>query len=600
MIFSFRNTKCKTRGLLVFYLLISFSWISLIADQRKVLFLGNSYTSVNNLPQLIFDVAGSMNDTLIFDSHSPGGYTLDQHFSDTNSTNKIKIGGWDFVVLQEQSQLPSFEDYYSAGGNWLCQMIRQYNPCARKMFYMTWGRKNGDSGNCAIWPPVCTYEGMDSLLRLRYIESAIANGTDMSPVGAVWRYLRQNFPNIELYQADESHPSAAGSYAAAFCFYSALFKKDPSLSNFNSVLNQAEAAIIRDAVKVVVYDSLQYWDFSKHFPDAEFSYVIGQGTNEVVCTNSTTNADTYSWDFGDGLTSVDTTVFHNYSSNGTYTIMLSASRCDLTQMHQDTFSLDVTFCQHNPTILPDELVLCPNSSDTLWTQNYDSYQWYNDGILLPGETNQFLVPAYGSMFSVIANENGCSELSPAVFVNNFNPGLVIYRVDTLSHFPFGDTLCYGDTLILVLNTNRPDNSGNQIQWSIDGQDIPSAVNDTFLITASGTYLVNVKNSVCPDYAIFLSPPINFTFLNCNAGIDEGDELQLMDIYPNPSHESIQIKINPQLLGEHFSIYDMFGKEVLNGLFESEITALSIINFTKGVYFIKTDLPQVGVFQFIFQ
>lgn len=77
-------------------------------------------------------------------------------------------------------------------------------------------------------------------------------------------------------------------------------------------------------------------------------------------------------------------------------------------------------------------------------------------------------------------------------------------------------------------------------------------------------------------------------------------MQLMDIYPNPSHESIQIKINPQLLGEHFSIYDMFGKEVLNGFFESEITTLSIINFTKGVYFIKTDLPQVGVFPFIFQ
>ena len=45
---------------------------------------------------------------------------------------------------------------------------------------------------------------------------------------------------------------------------------------------------------------------------------------------------------------------------------------------------------------------------------------------------------------------------------------------------------------------------------------------------------------------------------------------------------------------------VFGKEVLNGFFESEITTLSIINFTKGVYFIKTDLPQVGVFPFIFQ
>src|SRR5688572_24080242 len=71
---------------------------------HRVLFLGNSYTSVNNLPKLIHDVALSAGDTLVFDSHSPGGYQLESHSLDVISQNKIMTGGWDYVVIQGQSQ----------------------------------------------------------------------------------------------------------------------------------------------------------------------------------------------------------------------------------------------------------------------------------------------------------------------------------------------------------------------------------------------------------------------------------------------------------------------------------------------------------------
>jgi hypothetical protein len=40
---------------------------------KKVLFLGNSYTAVNNLPQMVADVASSAGDNLWFDSNTPGG-----------------------------------------------------------------------------------------------------------------------------------------------------------------------------------------------------------------------------------------------------------------------------------------------------------------------------------------------------------------------------------------------------------------------------------------------------------------------------------------------------------------------------------------------
>src|SRR6185436_6018253 len=182
----------------------------------KVLFLGNSYTSVNNLPQLIYDIALSAGDTLVFDSYAPGGYQLIDHSSDAVSQSKIMAGGWDYVVMQGQSQEPIMaNNQFTIGAGALYQLVKQYNACAVTMPYMTWGRKNGDAANCPNFPEMCTYESMDSTLRECYLNLTANINGEVSPVSVVWHYLRQNYPGIELYQPDESHPSAEGSYAAA-------------------------------------------------------------------------------------------------------------------------------------------------------------------------------------------------------------------------------------------------------------------------------------------------------------------------------------------------------------------------------------------------
>ena len=36
-------------------------------------------------------------------------------------------------------------------------------------------------------------------------------------------------------------------------------------------------------------------------------------------------------------------------------------------------------CPFDPTVLPPDLILCPNEQAVLATQVYDSYQWYKDG-----------------------------------------------------------------------------------------------------------------------------------------------------------------------------------------------------------------------------
>jgi hypothetical protein len=284
---------------------------------------------------------------MIFDSNAPGGYTFALHATTAGTIDNIALGTWDYVVLQEQSQLPSFPiDQVEAEvfpyAHELDSMILAANPCTETMFYMTWGRKNGDALNCASWPPVCTYSGMDSLLHERYMMMGADNEAEVSPVGAVWHYLRTYEPAIELYAADESHPSLAGSYAAACTFYAAIFRKDPEAITYDPGLG-ANAAVIRGAAKAIVYDSLSNWYIGAytHTPVAGFTESAGAG-NTIAFTNTSVDAVKYFWDFGDGNTSVETSPTHDYMASGDYTVTLEASYCGTTDIYSNVITVSDT------------------------------------------------------------------------------------------------------------------------------------------------------------------------------------------------------------------------------------------------------------------
>lgn len=297
----------------------------------RVLFIGNSYTAYNNLPQLTYDMALSAGDTLFVDSHTPGGQRLMHHASNATAIGKIYSNSWNYVVLQAQSQEPSWplgqvqaEVFPYAKS--LCDTIRANDSCTVPVFYMTWGRKNGDAFNCPNWPPVCTYLGMDSLLRERYLTMGNDNDALVSPVGAVWRYIRANFPQIELYSPDESHPSLAGSYAAGCAFYAVFLRKNPEMITYHASLDPGMADAIQTAAKTVVYDSLSKWNVGKFDPIADFTSVDTAHVPTVLFTNQSQNADSYYWDFGDGNTSTLENPSHSYT-HGVYQVTLIATQC---------------------------------------------------------------------------------------------------------------------------------------------------------------------------------------------------------------------------------------------------------------------------------
>lgn len=200
------------------------------AKTVSVLFIGNSYTSVNDLPKTVSDVAASLGDIVNSDMSAPGGYTLQQHMADQTTLAKIKAQPWNVVVLQEQSLLPVSPDAQTAVtvepyAKQLVQTIRSADPAAKIIFYETWGRKDGDSDFCESSPAFCTYASMQAQLDKSYGKIASENAAELAPVGEAWSTARQTHPGIELYQSDGSHPSAEGTYLAACVFYEALFKR---------------------------------------------------------------------------------------------------------------------------------------------------------------------------------------------------------------------------------------------------------------------------------------------------------------------------------------------------------------------------------------
>lgn len=344
----------------------------------KVLFVGNSYTGSHNLPMRVQELAASMGDSVYYDASIFGGYTFNLHSTNPTTLAKIYSDKWDYVVLQEQSQIPALSPSYVAANCFpyahkLDSHVTRSNQCAESVFFMTWGRKNGDAMNCASYPPVCTYNGMQARLRQSYLQMAINEHGSVAPVGAAWKMVRDSFPSIELYEPDESHPSEQGTYLAACVFYCTFFHKSCIGSPYIfGAITPAEALQLQYAATRVTLDSLVTWQGTGDIPHAAFAHSL-TGTT-VTFTNQSMNATQYLWNFGDSFTSTTANPVHTYSSAGTYivTLQATADTCKtsiavdtITVLPLSVFENEVKTCKIYPNPVTDKVYIETNEQGIL-------------------------------------------------------------------------------------------------------------------------------------------------------------------------------------------------------------------------------------------
>lgn len=259
----------------------------LFADTTRVLFVGNSYTHVNKLPELVRRLAESEGRLFEYQMIAPGGWTLRQHVQDGKVEKALRSQRWDFVVLQEQSRAPAqlpdkvSQEVYPAART-LDSLRQVWQPEAKTVFYMTWGRQDGDADRCLSNPAVCTYEGMQARLRESYLEMTSACGALCAPVGVAWKRVRTERPGLDLYQPDKSHPSLAGSYLGASVFYT-LFYRKPFRSAYTAGLDSCMAFYLQQTAQETVLQNLELWNIQpslqsevvtkRFYPDTDGAFV---------------------------------------------------------------------------------------------------------------------------------------------------------------------------------------------------------------------------------------------------------------------------------------------------------------------------------------
>lgn len=326
----------------------------LAAQQTNVLFLGNSYTAQNQLPNKFKELALSAGDTVHVDSNTPGGYTLgvpgNAHLYNTNSLDLINEGIWDFVVLQDQSQMPTIpyyrDNYTFPAADSLNTIILHANGCAKTVFYMTWGRKYGGQQciNSYCSPVFTDYFHMQDSLESAYMHMAVSNDAYCAPVGKSWSNSIANGDPIELFASDASHPSLAGTYLAACTFYATIFNKSPVGIEYTAGLSFADAEYLQQVAAYTVLGDPGQWNiFPPELYATSFTYEIN-GTFGHFTNTTTPDASVYLWDFGDPASGNTNTSSmenpnHIFSGAGNFTVTLLAGDSCRHDIFQDSLTV---------------------------------------------------------------------------------------------------------------------------------------------------------------------------------------------------------------------------------------------------------------------
>lgn len=190
----------------------------------RVLFIGNSYTHMNALPDMVQKLAQSGGKRLQVDMVAPGGRRLREHAADPVVQERLAAQTWDYVLLQEQSQIPSLtrmrRDEMLPAARALAEQIRERD--AKPLLFSTWGRRTG-------WPEegFADYSAMQQAVTNGYLEVSRELRIPVVPVGEAWRSALAENPQLQLWEADGSHPSKAGSYLAVCVIYASLFGETP-------------------------------------------------------------------------------------------------------------------------------------------------------------------------------------------------------------------------------------------------------------------------------------------------------------------------------------------------------------------------------------
>lgn len=178
-----------------------------IDSSINVLFIGNSLTYTNNLPQIVKNVANMQCIEFHTEMLALPNYALEDHWKDGTMQERIRSGIFDFVIVQQgpSSQKDGREMLLDYGAR-IKTLCDQYG--SKLVFLMVWPAR----ANWRTFPDVIN----------NYTEAAATTQSILCPVGLEWKKYMESTLDYGYYGADQFHPSLQGSQIAAEVIFAAL------------------------------------------------------------------------------------------------------------------------------------------------------------------------------------------------------------------------------------------------------------------------------------------------------------------------------------------------------------------------------------------
>lgn len=307
-------------------------------EPMNILFIGNSYTHMNNMPGIFEKIAIKAGKNVHVEKNTQSGASFKVHAGRKDMYTAINSRKWDYVVLQgfsrEFTHKPEYID--TATMPFLTQItdsIYKNNSCTNVMFYMTWGYENGFDED----PAVDSFNKMADSISRGYQYVADIFNVPIVPVGKVWKLVKAK--NVmDLYAPDRAHPSINGSFLIASTFYEAIFNES-SEKIFTQTVKTEYAALIKKQVHSFLSKNREVYKLNENRFDLK-PYITSKGEYVLELSANFINAQELKWDFGDGVTSKKASSVHKYSKAGGYKVKLTVIDTCGTRYHERTIQYE--------------------------------------------------------------------------------------------------------------------------------------------------------------------------------------------------------------------------------------------------------------------
>ena len=179
----------------------------------RVLFVGNSLTYANDLPEIVRGLAAAAElPEMEVRTVAYPNYNLEDHRDRGEASRAIASTTWRLVVLQQgPSSLEENRAQLRASARAFAEEIRRAG--GRPALYM-------------VWPSLENAWTFDRTVESYRLAADDVDGV-LFPVGEAFRVARARDAAAPLYEGDGYHPSPAGSYLAALVIVGRIYGRTP-------------------------------------------------------------------------------------------------------------------------------------------------------------------------------------------------------------------------------------------------------------------------------------------------------------------------------------------------------------------------------------